>query len=300
MTLDAAMGAVSEGRYAAAMQAAARLAREGRAADAIVIRDAVDRAKPGATQAEPGRQNPHRCGATGCVLLVLGAGGVGHSGPCRCLYAASDREVRDRVRKGIRWLAARADGREQGDAMTPRPWQGPTPEPSALDLARGWRWVRDGRAHALVCGDHWCADAATDSHGAAWQAWRARGRDVFAEDSVHEMTLEQAKAAAVEAANECGEWGHIVVDEPMCSRADFDAKVVEAERKAAEWGRRVALRSLIESREFRRLQAFIKTTAHLPARSGALSAEAGGHAIVVDYSMLRYVAAEVERIGGDK
>ena len=106
--------------------------------------------------------------------------------------------------------------------MTPRPWKGPMPEPSAADLVRGWRWVRDGRAHALICGAHWCADVANDPHGAAWQVWRTRGRDTFAEGSVHGMTLEQAKTAAVEAANECGEWGRVVVGESMCSRADFE------------------------------------------------------------------------------
>lgn len=61
--------------------------------------------------AGPLEQNPHRCSDGGCVLLVPGAPvGASTNGGCKCLHSPTGYES-VRVRKGIAWLAARADAR---------------------------------------------------------------------------------------------------------------------------------------------------------------------------------------------
>jgi len=59
--------------------------------------------------------NPHACGDHGCVLLVPSIPhGMGTNAGCRCLPLRDplDRETRQRVIRGIRWLTTRIADRE--------------------------------------------------------------------------------------------------------------------------------------------------------------------------------------------
>ncbi len=104
-----AMEAIEAGKFGVAMQIAAAAARWGHGAEAIDIREAVDKAKRAQARSRPMlSQNPHRCSDGSCVLAVQRQPMGQHTnGGCRCLISVD----RLRLREGIRWLAELA-GRE--------------------------------------------------------------------------------------------------------------------------------------------------------------------------------------------